>query len=37
MATPKVVHDYTEGVSTNTNVQVFVRARPPEKLSLIHI
>eukprot|EP00614_Pseudopedinella_elastica_P021862 CAMPEP_0172638996 /NCGR_PEP_ID=MMETSP1068-20121228/216503_1 /TAXON_ID=35684 /ORGANISM="Pseudopedinella elastica, Strain CCMP716" /LENGTH=195 /DNA_ID=CAMNT_0013452013 /DNA_START=11 /DNA_END=594 /DNA_ORIENTATION=- len=25
----KVVSDYTQGLSTNTNVQVFVRARPP--------
>ena len=25
----KVVSDYTQNVSTNTNVQVFVRARPP--------
>lgn len=24
-----VVSDYTKGISTNTNVQVFVRARPP--------
>ena len=25
----KVVSDYTQGLSTNTNVQVYVRARPP--------
>ena len=25
----KVVSDYTQGVAANTNVQVFVRARPP--------
>jgi hypothetical protein len=25
----KVVSDYTQGVSSNTNVQVYVRARPP--------
>ena len=32
MAQPyKVISDYTAGVSTNTNVQVYVRARPPEK------
>jgi len=29
--TYKVVSDYTMGVSTNTNLQVFVRARPPAK------
>ena len=32
MAQPyKVISDYTAGVSTNTNVQVYVRARPPEE------
>jgi hypothetical protein len=29
--TYKIVSDYTMGVSTNTNLQVFVRARPPAK------
>jgi hypothetical protein len=29
--TYKIVADYTMGVSTNTNLQVFVRARPPAK------
>jgi hypothetical protein len=29
----KVISDYTQGVSTNANVQVFVRARPPSHQS----